>query len=326
MLKIDQESIALLIEGDIMSLGLQIFFKVLLYSILIMIVRGVISKVQKPKKEVTNTELGERFIDWKIFSIIYMIVAIGFSVIFIFALTLPSNIPEINRGIGVGFFVFLIMLFLLMSFLYGRVYVKIGKSKIYWRKMNGKEYEIKYEEITSYKIDDGGNLKLYQGDKCILSFATGVHKVFITEVLKNHRIEVKDDIGETLILKSGKGYVIFYAVFCACSFLLFLMCAYYGILIGVVVFFLCVVLLLMMFVTVLTNKITIEKNVIFEKKLFRKRKINFAQVDYLSLKRDNNVEIICVHSNQGMVIKIPKSYQNIEIFETIISKQRWRWK
>ena len=61
-----------------MSLGLQIFFKILLYSIIIITVRGVISKIQKPSKEIITTEWGEEVIDWKIFSIIYLVVAIGF--------------------------------------------------------------------------------------------------------------------------------------------------------------------------------------------------------------------------------------------------------
>ena len=85
-----------------MSLGLQIFLKVLLYSVIIMVVRGVISKIQKPAKELTSTELGERFIDRKIFSIIYLVVAIGFTIILVFAASLPSNLEGRTKGIVIG--------------------------------------------------------------------------------------------------------------------------------------------------------------------------------------------------------------------------------
>ena len=38
-------------------------------------------------------------------------------------------------------------------------------------------------------------------------------------------------------------------------------------------------------------------------------------MEYLSLKKDNEAEIICIHSNAGGMIKIPKSYKNVEMFE-----------
>ena len=74
------------------------------------------------------------------------------------------------------------------------------------------------------------------------------------------------------------------------------------------------------------NSVIIEKSTIIEKKLFVKREITFGQVDYLSLKKDNDIDIICVHSKTGMIIKVPNSYQNFEIFEEIIEKQHWHWK
>lgn len=49
-------------------------------------------------------------------------------------------------------------------------------------------------------------------------------------------------------------------------------------------------------------------------------------MEYLSLKKDNEAEIICIHSNAGGMIKIPKSYKNVEMFEVLIAKQHWKWK
>ena len=46
-----------------------------------------------------------------------------------------------------------------------------------------------------------GNVKLYQNNKCILAFATGTHKVFVTEVLKNHKVPMKDNGNTPLILE-----------------------------------------------------------------------------------------------------------------------------
>ena len=66
-----------------MSFVLKIFLKVLLCSIIVIVVKSIIGKIQEPSAGIKQTELGERFIDWKIFSNIYMIVGIGFTCILI---------------------------------------------------------------------------------------------------------------------------------------------------------------------------------------------------------------------------------------------------
>ena len=242
MFKIVRGVCTLRTEGDAMSLGLQVFLKVLLYSVIIIVVRGVINKIQKPAKELTSTERGERFIDRKIFSIIYMVVAIGFAIILILAVSLPSNLDGIEKGIAIGGFIILILFFFLISFLYGRVYIKVGKDKIYWRKMCGKEDEVKYEDITAFTMDGSGNLKLYQDDKCILSFATAEHKVFTMEVLKKHKVCMKMSTNSAIItMKMGKGYVIFDAICIAIFVIFFLMSAYYSVTSGILFFFVCII-------------------------------------------------------------------------------------
>lgn len=314
-----------------MSLGLQIFLKVLLYSVIILVVRGVISRIQKPPKELTSTELGERFIDRKIFSNIYLVVAIGFTIILVLAVSLPSNLEGIARGIVIGSFVLLILFFCVVSFLYRRVYIKIGKDKIYWRKMNGEEKAVRYEDITSFALDGSGHLKLYEGKKCILNFATAEHKVFIMEVLKNHKVGVKmskDNIATSVIIMyMGKGYVIFDTICVVIFIIFFLMSAYYSVISGVLLFFVCIIGAVFNFFNRKARKIIVENSVIIEKRMLRKQKrINFDQVEYLTLIRKNNTDVICIYSNTGISIKVPKYYQNVEMFDEIIEKQRWRWK
>lgn len=311
-----------------MSLGLQIFLKVLLYSVIIMVVRGVISRIQKPAKELTSTELGERFIDRKVFSIIYLVVAIGFTIILVFAVSLPSNLEGTAKRMVMGCFVLLILFFLLISFLYGRVYIKVGKDEIYWRNMWGKEEKVRYEDITSFTMDGSGNLKLYQGDKCILNFATAEHRVFILEVLKNHKVGIKVSTNSSVVtMKMGKGYVIFDAI-CVIIFIVFFGgSAYYGIVSGVLLFSICIIGAVFNFFNRKTRKIIVENNTIIEKKILKRQKeIKFAEVTYLNLARDKNTDVICVHSKTGISIKIPKYYQNVEMFEAIITKQHWPWK
>lgn len=131
---------------------------------------------------------------------------------------------------------------------------------------------------------------------------------------------------EPLVLESKKGYIILYIGCGLCSVALLLLCAYSRVFSGILLFFICAVVLFALAVATASHKILIEGKTIFEKRLFRKRKIEFSQVKYLSLKKDNDAEIICVHSDTGIVIKIPKSYQNIEKFEALAIKNRWRWK
>lgn len=97
--------------------------------------------------------------------------------------------------------------------------------------MNGKEYNIRYEDITSHVVDESGNVKLYQNNKCILAFATGTHKVFVTEVLKNHKVPMKIMVIHHWFLNL-KGYIILYGVGFLCSAILWLLCTGYGVFAG----------------------------------------------------------------------------------------------
>ena len=74
---------------------------------------------------------------------------------------------------------YLFCFFLSISFLYGRVYVKIGRDEIYWRKMCGKEEKVRCEDITSFTMDGSGNLEIItKVINVFLNFATAEHRVF----------------------------------------------------------------------------------------------------------------------------------------------------
>ncbi len=172
---------------------LKVFLQVLSYSLVITAVRWVVNRVKRPTEGLANTELEEKIIDWKNISALYCMVAIGFTVILIFALSMPSNLDGTPKIIVISVFVLIILFCFLLSFLYAQVYIKFGTDKIYWKKMSGKKMDIRYEDITSFKIDGSGNLKLYQGKKCILNFATADYKTFIIETLKKHKVGVRNE-------------------------------------------------------------------------------------------------------------------------------------
>lgn len=149
-----------------------VLIKIFVYAMILCAIKFTITKIQKPREDITTTLLGERFIDYKIFSYIFLALSIGFMAILVFALSLPSN-EGTEKNIVVIIFILVILFLFLMSLLYSRIYIKIGKNKIQWRKINGKEEKIKYEDITSYKVEGGNNLELYQEDTCVLNFPMG---------------------------------------------------------------------------------------------------------------------------------------------------------
>ena len=167
---------------------------------------------------------------------------------------------------------------------------------------------------------------MYQEDTCVLNFPMGENNVFITEVLKNHKVPQKEFLDGKLVLKEGKFSVIFATVFCSCSLLMLILNLFYGSFVGIFIFFVCFIIFFRAFVETITNKIIIEEETILEKNLFHTYKMDFADVKYLSLKKEKDMEKIFIYSNQGMVIKVPKKYQNIELFERFVKKQHWKYK
>lgn len=311
-----------------MSLGFEIFLKVLFYSVIIITVKEVVYKIQKPTEEFKTTELGERFIDWKIYSIIYMIGAIVFTIILVGVSSMPSNLGKTEDYIFNGIFISLILFLVVLSIFYGGTYVKIGKEKIYWRKMFGKEREIEYSEISLFKTDGMGNIKIYKEDKCVLHFAMGVNKVFVTEVLKNHKVPTYDfKIQDSIIMKQGTGYVTFDA-FCILVFIVFFLAtAYYRMFFGMFLSFFFIIASIFSFFARTKREITVKNRKITEKRFLRRTKeICFKEVEYLSLRPINNSEEICIHSKNGKVIRVPRYYRNVEMLDNVIEKQHWRWK
>ena len=65
-----------------MSFVLKIFLKVLLYSIIVIVVKSIIGKIQEPSAGIKQTELGERFIDWKIICVSYSFIYPAYSSVF----------------------------------------------------------------------------------------------------------------------------------------------------------------------------------------------------------------------------------------------------
>ncbi len=130
-----------------------------------------------------------------------------------------------------------------------------------------------------------------------------------------------------IVMNMGIGYVIFDAVCVAIFVIFFLMSAYSGVVYGVLMFFVGIIGSIFSFFSRKSRRIIVRDHNIIEKKMLKKQKrIDFAQVKYLTIEKGNNTDIICVHSKEGGVIKVPKYFQNVQKFEEIIAKQHWRWK
>lgn len=131
----------------------------------------------------------------------------------------------------------------------------------------------------------------------------------------------------TITMKMDKGYVIFDAVCVVLSVIFFLMSAYYGVTPGILFFFVCIIGAIFNFLSRKARRIIVENHTIIEKRMLKKqKKIEFNDVAYFTLINGNNTVIIEIHSNTGVIIKIPRFYQNVEMFESIIFKQHWSLK
>ena len=131
----------------------------------------------------------------------------------------------------------------------------------------------------------------------------------------------------TIIMKMGKGYVIFDAVCIAVFVLFFILSLYFDVTSGVIFFFICIISSVISFFDRKARRIIVENKTLVEKKWLRKQKeIKFSEVDYLTLENGNNTDIICVHSKTGVTINIPKCFQNVDLFETVTSNYHWIFK
>lgn len=306
-----------------------VIVKGLSFVIILCVIKLMADKIQGSKDIITEPR--EIFIDRKNFSKVYFVLAIAFTIIFTIALSLPSDLDKSTDQMVTGISIGVVLFFMIMSILCNRSYLKIGVDDLTWQKMIGGKGTIKYKDITSYDMKMNGDLKLYQGKRCVLRFSTYIDRTLVLQRLKNagisSQISLKNLRDSSFSMKMGKGYVIFDGM-CIFLFVLFFMgSTYYRMFLGMIFSFGMVIVSILSFLIRKSRTITIENKTIIAIQLFRKQqKIPYGKVDHLSIESGNNTHIIVVHSKDGTRIKIPTYFENTELFEDVISKQHWKYK
>lgn len=147
-------------------------------------------------------------------------------------------------------------------------------------------------------------------------------------MLGKHKSKNNDGTNDSIIvLKMGNGYVIFDVACIAVFVILFILSLCTDVTSGIIFFFICTIGSIINFFNRKNRQNIVENNTIIEKKWLRKQKeIEFKEVVYLTLKVGNNTNIICVHSKTGVIVKIPQYFQNVDLFETVISNNKWKYK
>lgn len=306
-----------------------VIVKVLSFVIILCVIKFMADKIQCSKDNIT--EPGEILIDRKNFSKVYFVLAIAFTIIFTIALSLPNDLDKSTYQMVTGISIGVVLFFMIMSILCNRSYLKIGVDGLTWQKMIGGKGTIKYKDITSYDMKMNGDLKLYQGKRCILRFSTYIDRTLVLQRLKNagisSQISLKNLRDSSFSMKMGKGYVIFDGM-CIFIFVLFFMgSTYYRMFLGMIFSFGMGIVSILSFLIRKSRTIMIENKTIIATQLLKKQqKIPYGKVEHLSIESGNNTHIIVVHSKDGTRIKIPTYFENTELFEDVISKQHWKYK
>lgn len=200
---------------------MDVFLNIILCSVFIVLINCFSCWTQKPDDEIFRKQLEMRFKEWKFFFFIREIIEdLTAAVASIIMLHSAVSTPAISKEMEsmhitvTGYeylyitFLVLIVLYIVLSFLQGDVFTRIGKGNIQCRTPSGKKYVIHYTDLTSYSISPHGNLKLYKKDQCVLSVTSQKKKDVLIEVLKNRKIPRKER--PLLVLELEKN--IFYSV------------------------------------------------------------------------------------------------------------------
>lgn len=309
-----------------MAEGIKFISRIITYCIIIMVVQKVINRDKSTNKEMTINELGGIKVDKGFLAKVYLLLAIAFAIIFAFVLSFPWESSELTKQICTLIFIIIVMLNFIMSVICSQIYLKLEEDKIYWRKLF-KENSIKYEEIDYFSLNAMGNLKIYKNDKCVLKYELGDDRFLILGILKSHQVKSKAILkcNDVIIMKMKKPYVIFDG-FCVGVFVIFLIgTSYYRMFFGMIFSFFMIIVSIFNFFIRKSKRIIVEKNTITQEQLFKKQKcIKFGNISHIAYEKENNLDIIVVHSKNDIFIKIPLYFENVEIFEEIASQHKWK--
>ena len=277
-------------------------------------------------KSIRNSKSSENVINKRIFSKIYLGCAIFFSVLYIFVGQFKSNITG-NKKIILIIVAILFDVFLyLMSFLYSNWKIEIDDEGITYQTLLKKKKKISYSNVSKVLKDEYGNLILYEDESIFIKMSKYEGYGILEKNLKVHGLKIKNisDITDFVVETTKFYYGLDLCCIVAAIFLQGFSLNYHYI-VGVCFFTVLFILAVIQFLCRIFNKTQVQGTIITCYRFLRKpKKVRFSDVKYIKRKESDNAENIYLYLKDGSKIKVSSIQKNMELFEEVIKKQKWK--
>lgn len=304
---------------------MEILEKVIMYAVIGVIISIITKKINMDQGKLEINESNEYCIDMKIYSKIFLGLAICATLLAISISFFPSNLHGKQELMAVIGEVIVIGIFYLLSYLYSRFYVKIGLENIVIRRLVGKEKIIPYAELTDVWIDGDGNLEFYCRDKKVLTFPKTYPQDFLLEMLKINKIKAKRKVSmnEFVLVPTAINKITSYV--CVIAILVIdILCIYVRHLLAIMAMTTFLIFLIFLCIAVSVEKIIVKDHVIIWNRFLRKTKlIDFSDIKYVKMTEGDQPQIY-IYSEKGLEMKFSKFMDNINVFEELIVRQKWK--
>lgn len=300
-----------------MKFVVKIALKIIIYTIIIGGVRVVIKKCfvdnssEKSKNAIKINKLQ--------LSKLFGLLAVIFSVILVFASSFPSNIQG-KRLLIVMLILILFNVVLYFIALYLWMWeITFNTDGICKKTIFGtKKYD--FSSINQYSIDKSKNVVISFSDGNKFRFRELEHISEITFLLKRNNIQFQSiALSESGVIKEGVVYRVIsgLCVVAACVFIK--LCMSVSNYFGIVFFGVLLIAGVIDFGKKICNKVIVSEKEIKIYRFLRKEKIvDISELKYVKRKKIDNLENVWVYSEEELLFKYRKSWDNAELLETIV--------
>lgn len=301
--------------------------RIIVYILIYAIVHMVVSNIALSGK--INKSNGKGMtVKKKGVSLAFLIIAISFTILFLWIETMPSNIDGTNTKIVVnfvcGFFVFF---WYMLSIMYGLWNITLREEEIWYRNYIGRIKKILYSEVVCYerlangdiifKTEKNGTLEVgAQSADEILSWISDRTKLYSeTEKITKSEFIVRPAKYHKIV--SVSSFVIFLIFLLLGVFTLNISC--------IILFAMCSILGIYLLNQMKEQYVVSNNSIVYKKHNGKSIELLFNEISNVEFKDEENVSYMLFYKKnlEKPVFKINTYYENAMALENLAREKRW---
>ena len=294
----------------------------MVYGLILSVVRFLMSMIYDRNEE-AETHKDTVYIKKILYSRVYLGVSIVFGCICIFINSLPNE--ETGRVFVSSIMIAVSVICFIFSIMYKKWYIRLEKNTIVYQNMIGKKIVIDLNTVTHYKINEHGEVFLYNKDNLLLKISTLEKRKYLIDLLKDkHIMEKRDKTSREFTIKVEPVQKWTLVILTIGLIVIGILCVKVKYILGIWASIIIILLSIGVCLDMFLRKIVFSETEVYEYRFMRKpKKIEFCDIERVEVKKIDNAECYCFYAKNNKKLKVNMAYLNTHLLKQLVEKKGW---